>query len=298
MAAPSPKQQSSLRVDDVQRLVVVVDVRGGGVDYDLIVDVLWRFEPVAVSETEIDAAAGAQGDPATDGLVRLTAAYKAAADAAGAHALLADAGARLVHGDDGDWVSNWRAAEPAWVVGGFFLRLPEHDRGNSELTDLVIEPSTTFGFSHPSTRLALELVDIARTAGTEVVDIGCGSGVLAIAAAKRGATKVVGVDIDEHAVAMTNANAATNDVAIEAHVGSTELVAAQQFDLVLLNVTAGTSFPMAETIAHLTRPGGTLITSGILAAQREVATQRFGGFVVTAERSEGDWVALQLQRLG
>jgi ribosomal protein L11 methyltransferase len=280
------------------QVVVVVDVPAGGTSYDRVVDVLWQNGPTAVSETELGEVPEQATDSRTDARVRLTAAFEDPAAAANAHTQLAQAGAQLMEVDAGDWLANWRSTEPTWAVGGFLLRLPEHRAGGDELVELVIEPSTTFGFSHASTRLALELLVDAPITGAEVADIGCGSGVLGIAAAKRGAASVTSVDLDPHAVAMTMTNAETNDVQISAHVGSTELLTDHRFDLVLMNVTAGTSFPMAHAVAGLTRSGGTLILSGLLATQRRAAIDAFSGFDATAEKSEGDWLALRLRRLG
>ena len=133
--------------------------------------------------------------------------------------------------------STWREHATPHDVDPFWLRLPEHAT-RADRIDLCIEPGDAFGSgSHETTRLMLRLLATTDLRGRSVADIGCGTGVLAIAACHRGAGAVVGVDIDPRAVEITRQNAEANGATLDAHVGSAGALAGHQFDVVAVNVT-------------------------------------------------------------
>ena len=142
--------------------------------------------------------------------------------------------------------------------------------------NLRLDPGLAFGTgTHPTTALCLEWLDAAGDdLGRRVIDYGCGSGVLGVAALLLGAEQVVGVDIDEQAWQATRANAETNGVGDGLRVGPPEICHSAA-DLVLANILAGPLVELAPTLASLTRPGGRIVLSGILVQQADTVMERY-----------------------
>ena len=232
---------------------VVVDA----VDAERVADLLWLHGATAVGERELG------------GLVELEAGFATPADAAAAVEALGLASAEVV-----DVRPALDAALHAWMAHARPVRVGRlHVRPARLAADddpprvgervVVLDPSRAFGDgSHPSTLACLAAVDRYARAGTSVLDVGCGSGVLAIAAAALGASPVVAVDIDPVAVAATAANASGNDVGVVALVGSADDVEGR-FDLVLANVGATTAVGMAGALAARCAPGGRVVVAGL-----------------------------------
>jgi ribosomal protein L11 methyltransferase len=156
---------------------------------------------------------------------------------------------------------------------------------------------------HPTTRLCLEAVEARADRGPlgRALDVGCGSGILSIAAVKLGATRALGVDIDPIAIEATLANARHNRVGkrVRARAGSVPS-GEGPFDLVLANLIAGLLVELADALAAELVPGGTLIASGIF-VDREPEVRRAlegAGLQLTGRRQETDWVALEAVRPG
>jgi len=167
--------------------------------------------------------------------------------------------------------------------------------------DVVVEidPGRAFGSgSHPSTHLALTALDRLVAGGERVLDVGCGSGVLAVAALALGAASAVAVDVDPHALAATRANAERNGVAgaltVSGVVGST---ADGAHDLVLANLLLPTQLALAPAVAGALAPGGKLVVSGVLVGQRAPTVAAYGaaGLVPATEADEDGWLALTLR---
>ena len=160
-------------------------------------------------------------------------------------------------------------------------------------TVIRLDPGLAFGTgTHPTTALCLELLDRHGCAGAQVIDYGCGSGVLGIGAALLGATAVQALDIDPQALTATRDNAATNGVQnlLEATQSPADLSAA---DLVLANILAGPLVSLAASLSHLTRPGGRIVLSGILAQQAEEVMAAYAPwFDLDAPIVREDWVAI------
>lgn len=195
------------------------------------------------------------------------------------------------------WVDAWQQASTPTVVGPLVVRAPWHATGSGDRLELVVDPGPTFGHGgHATTRLVLgALVDHAPGASS-VLDVGCGSGVLAIAAAALGASHVVAVDVDADAVAATVANARRNGVEVDVRHGSVE-PALGRFPLVVANLLAVTLRQLAPLLAASVEPGGLLVVSGLLADQRPAVEAALAPPLrVVAERAEGDWLALELAR--
>ena len=166
-----------------------------------------------------------------------------------------------------DWVRVTQAQfEPIRVSARLWIVPSWHDAPDPEAMVLVLDPGMAFGTgSHPTTRLCLEWLEGNVTPGLSVLDYGCGSGILAIAAARLGASEVVGVDIDEQAVMASRSNAERNGVSARFQDSGRELNG--QFDLVVANILANPLKVLAPAICGHVRRGGRLALSGILSEQ-------------------------------
>jgi ribosomal protein L11 methyltransferase len=179
-----------------------------------------------------------------------------------------------------------RVSERLWIVPSW------HEAPDPNALVLVLDPGMAFGTgSHPTTRLCLEWLERIVVPGTAILDYGCGSGILAIAAAKLGATEVLGVDIDLQAVNAAKNNAVRNDV--NAHFGDSALPIAGQFDIVVANILANPLKALAPAITAHVRSGGRLALSGILAEQAEELIAIYAPYILLdiADTREG-WVCL------
>ena len=187
----------------------------------------------------------------------------------------------------------WRQYAAPVVAGGFRIRLPEHPPIESPLTDLVIEPGRVFGSgSHPSTRLALEALASLDLDGVTIADIGCGTGVLAIAAASRGAI-VTAVDIDPDAVRLTGRNIAENGVPVDVRVGSADALGSDRFDIVVANLTIDIQRDLAPLV---TDRAAALVLSGLLTTQVDDAVGLYPTHRLTRRLEEGEWGCVVLER--
>lgn len=173
------------------------------------------------------------------------------------------------------------------------------------LHDIVVEidPGMAFGTgNHETTALCLLALQTIIKAGSAVLDVGSGSGILAIAAAKLGASKVVGIDVDPIAVDAARRNVEMNGLvgAVDIMHGDSPLVFEGDADLVLANIVPDVIIPMAEALYTKVRPGGALVTSGIVRERAEEVKGKLEslGLVTQEERSRGDWVAIISVRPG
>lgn len=219
--------------------------------------------------------------------------------------------ARIVREDD--WAHAWRAHFPVLRVGERIVIRPSWRRHRRRPGDVVValDPGMAFGTGlHPTTRLCLALLERIADGGAlatgdpgggaaRVLDVGCGSGILAIAAALLGAGSVLGVDVDPIAVEATAANVRRNRLArrVRARDGSAPS-GEGPFDVVLANLVASLLVRLAPGLAADLRPGGTLVASGIFADREEEvrAALAAAGLEVTGGLAEGDWRALLARR--
>jgi ribosomal protein L11 methyltransferase len=209
------------------------------------------------------------------------------------------AGGRWELERDRDWQAEWKATVrpvragrvvvvPTWLAN-------DHCPTPEELT-LVLDPGRAFGSGHHATTcLCLELLDDLALPGRTVADVGCGSGVLAIAAARRGAD-VVAVDVDEAAVEVTRENAERNHAALDVRHGSVEVLDGP-VDVVVANLLTDTVAELAERLAAA---GDLLIVSGITAERRDVALDplRDAGVHLEEIRERDGWIAVRGRRGG
>jgi ribosomal protein L11 methyltransferase len=210
--------------------------------------------------------------------------------------------------DEADWAEAWKRHFPVLRVGRRIVIRPSWRRHRASPDEAVVtlDPGMAFGTGlHPTTRLtlvALETVaDRGAVAGSRVLDVGCGSGILSIAAARLGAGHVLGVDLDPVAIEATNANVSRNRLRrrITARQGSLP-TGGPSFDLVLANLIASVLVTLASDLAAEVSPDGIVIASGIFAdREAEVAAAfKAAELRVTGRWSEDEWVALEAVRLG
>jgi ribosomal protein L11 methyltransferase len=205
-----------------------------------------------------------------------------------------------------DWAEAWKAHYHPVRIGERILIRPRWIEVTPSETDIVIslDPGMAFGTgTHPTTQLCLEALEDIVKPGMEVLDLGCGSGILAVAAAKLGAEEVVGVDIDAIAVKATLENAADNDTAdkIIGEQGSLQTVldGPRRFDLAVVNILARIIIQMCdEGLGEIVKPGGYAIFSGIIDEQTEdvEAALRKTGLVPVKRRQQGDWMVIEAER--
>lgn len=200
---------------------------------------------------------------------------------------------------DKPWEREWlkdfkpmRFGRHLWVCPG---GLPA---GAPDAIRVELDPGLAFGTgTHPTTALCLEWLDAQDLAGLAVVDYGCGSGILAIAAAKLGAASVLAMDIDPQALIATRENAERNGVAGRiAGTGDPQL-AAGSADVLLANILAGPLVELAPRFAHAIRPGGHLALSGLLLEQADSVTSAYRPWfdIGTAATRDG-WALLAGRR--
>ena len=211
---------------------------------------------------------------------------------------------RIVHEED--WAEAWKAFFPVLRVGRRLIIRPTWRRHRRTPLDVVLalDPGMAFGTGlHPTTRLCLAaleaLADDDGIDGARVLDVGCGSGILAIAALRLGAATALGVDTDPIAIESTAANTRRNRLArrIRARVGSLPS-GEPPFDLVLANLIAGVLVPLASGLRDELVLGGRLVASGIFIDREAEVRAAFEsvGLDVVERRAEGDWVALVATR--
>ncbi len=207
---------------------------------------------------------------------------------------------------DEDWADAWKKHYKPVRLGQRIVVRPlwiDVELGEDDI-EIALDPGMAFGTgTHPTTQLCLEALERMVSPALDVLDLGCGSGILSIAAAKLGAINVIGVDIDQLAVDATIENAEQNGVAnhIKAHRGGLETVitSARRYDLVVVNILAKIIMAMCdEKLGETVRPGGRAIFSGIIESQIddvEIALRKTGLDPV-ARYQQGDWVLIEAKR--
>jgi len=201
-----------------------------------------------------------------------------------------------------DWANAWKAYFPVLHVAARTVIVPawRRYRRRDEEVALRLDPGMAFGTGmHPTTRLCLAAIEQMVRPGARVLDVGTGSGILAISAARHGAREAVGIDVDPVAVAAARRNVRLNHLArvVKIHEGS-PLNGADgkrgQFDLVLANITARANADMAPYHAASLATGGRLVASGILADTAAMVITAFAhaGLTTIETQQDGDWVGV------
>jgi ribosomal protein L11 methyltransferase len=251
----------------------------------LAADRLWTAGATAVEEREADPAPGS---------VTLLAGFPTGEAAR----LVADSlRASLVEVDD-SWRDGWKAfAAPVEVSTLVVVPAWRSVQVGDGRLVLSIDPGGCFGSgTHATTRLLLAQLAERVTAGSAVFDVGTGSGILAVAAARLGAGRVVAVDVDPDAVRVAGSNALANGVGGRVEVSTAPASAvAGPFDLVVANLTAATLGSLSDPLIGATGPGGLLLLSGMLPGQWEHIADRFASLAVIDVPVLDGWVGAVLQ---
>ncbi|MCK9521776.1 MAG: 50S ribosomal protein L11 methyltransferase [Proteobacteria bacterium] len=203
--------------------------------------------------------------------------------------------------DDG-WRTGWQAFFQPVVLQQLQVLTPWMSAPPSHRRSLIIDPGQAFGTGgHATTVLLLQMIEARAASGKlpkRVLDVGIGSGILAIACALLGAEQVTGVDIEEAAIVAVRENAARNQVAdnITALLGGPEVLR-DTWPLVLANIQLSVFEQTADHMRPLVAPAGEILISGLLVPQVDACLALWPGFRAAEVRTEGEWAAIALERL-
>lgn len=278
-------QLVALDVEGVRSFVWAAEVRVGPDDVELVSGLLWGAGVSAVGE---------EGRP--DGTVVLRTDLPPGGRRTLAAALADRWECEVVGVDSG--LDGWRAHARVVRAGRVVVRPPWVPLGPVAPGEVVVEvdPGPTFGHgAHPTTRLCLEALDRLVDPGAEVLDVGCGSGVLAVAAVLLGAAGAVGVDIDPAAVAVTRANAERNGVADRVAARPAADPPDGPFAVVVANIGAAVLRELAPVLVARVAPGGALVVSGLLDPPPPVLAAVLAPLAVVADERVDGWTALTLR---
>ena len=209
---------------------------------------------------------------------------------------------------DADWENNWKQYYKPMEIGERLLVIPEWEQENVKgqakyagKVPLILEPGLTFGTgSHATTRLCLTALEKHITGGQTVLDLGCGSGILSIAALLLGADRAVACDIDEKCMDVAYENAALNGVGRDRYTVRWGDVVTDQalrqelggpYDVVVANIVADVIKALASTVRPLVKEGGIFLCSGIIDDRAEEVAQclRDNGWTIAETRSSEGW---------
>ncbi|MEG2420701.1 MAG: 50S ribosomal protein L11 methyltransferase [Oscillospiraceae bacterium] len=208
--------------------------------------------------------------------------------------------------EEDDWANGWKQFYKPMAVGERLYVVPEWEQGEipAGRVPLILNPGLTFGTgSHASTQLCLEGVEEYTKLGDRVLDLGCGSGILSIAAVNLGAKDAVCVDIDPKAVDVAYENAAMNGIGRDRYTvragdvlsdGSLKKeLCAQKYELVLANIVADVIIALAPHAQEFLAPGGHFLCSGVIDTRGDevAAVLAENGLVIVSKKERGGWVA-------
>ena len=207
--------------------------------------------------------------------------------------------------EEKDWETAWREHFHPLRVGSRIVIVPTWRSYRSRAGDAIVnlDPGMAFGTGHhPTTKLCLEAIERSVGRKSVALDVGCGSGILSIAAAKLGCARVTAIDVDAHAVKVAKENVQQNGVSdvvsvLEGTLPSRDVPNAA-FDTVVANISANVVIEVAEHLVAALKPGGTLIASGILGPKADAVIEAFRVHMadVTFAATEDDWTTLTLSR--
>lgn len=202
--------------------------------------------------------------------------------------------------NESDWVDEWRKYYKAFRVGKRLVITPSWEDYVPEMASdavLSLDPGVAFGTGkHETTLMCMEMLEEALTPDGRVLDIGCGSGILGIAALKLGAKDCMAVDLDPDAVRVTVENARRNGVSDKLSVLEGDLLKVVEgtYEVILSNIVADAILSLSESIKPFLAPGGAWIASGIIRERYEEVKEKLlaSGFLVQKEMFMGEWAAV------
>ncbi|MCI8398736.1 MAG: 50S ribosomal protein L11 methyltransferase [Oscillibacter sp.] len=205
---------------------------------------------------------------------------------------------------DADWENNWKQYYKPIEIGSRLLVIPQWETADpGARVPLYLDPGLTFGTgSHPTTRLCLTILETLVHGGERVLDLGCGSGILSIAALRLGAESAMAVDIDEKCLHAARDNAALNNIPPEActvltgNILTDESLQARigaNYDIILANIVADVIIPLAPRVPALLTPTGRFLCSGIIESRTaEVESAlKSAGLEILERREDNGWFA-------
>lgn len=189
------------------------------------------------------------------------------------------------------WLENF---QPIKFADNFWVCSTEHEIDEPNATLLRLDPGLAFGTgTHPTTALCLDWLANHTLENTDIIDFGCGSGILAIASLLLGANSATCIDIDPQALTATRNNAEQNHVLDKVHVYGTEQYPKTPQDIVIANILAEPLISLSDTISALVKPSGHLLLSGILSEQAEhVISAYLDEFIFSPSVVKDNWVCL------
>lgn len=204
-----------------------------------------------------------------------------------------------------DWENNWKQYFKPFRVGETFLIKPSWEQCEPEegRRILEIDPSSSFGTgTHNTTQLCICELERVVKPGDRLLDMGCGSGILSVAAHMLGATDVTAVDIDPNATRIAAENAEKNGLLLHTYVGDVigdEALAEEigsGYDIIVANIVADVIMGMQDILKRKLKADGILIVSGIIAPRADEVQQSLleAGFVLERRDQSGDWIAMTL----
>ncbi len=206
-----------------------------------------------------------------------------------------------------DWENNWKQYFKPFRVGETFIIKPSWERCEPEAGRRILEidPSSSFGTgTHNTTQLCICELERLVQAGDRLLDMGCGSGILSVAAHMLGAADIAAVDIDPNAVRIAQENAQKNGFSLRTHVGDVtgdatlECAIGDGYDLIVANIVADVIMGMRDILRRKLKADGILIVSGILAPRADEVQRSMleAGFALERRAQSGDWVAMTLRQ--
>ena len=205
--------------------------------------------------------------------------------------------ASIAEKDDEDWANNWKKYYKPLEIGNSLAIVPEWEEYESNRKIIKINPGMAFGTgTHESTYMCLELLEKYVKKGDEIFDIGCGSGILAIASLKLGAKRALAIDIDEKCIDASHENAKLNDVEdkMEIKKGNLLDVVKGRADLVVSNIIAEIIVDEIKNLKNHMDKDGIFITSGIIKERREMVMDALveNKFEIIDEIEKNNWLAI------
>ena len=210
---------------------------------------------------------------------------------------------------DEDWENNWKQYYKPMEIGQRLLVIPQWEQVDpGQRVPLILDPGLTFGTgSHATTRLCLTALEKTVAQGDRVLDLGCGSGILSIAALRLGASQALAVDIDDKCLDVAYENAALNGIGKDRYTvrvgdvlsdGSLRRELEGSYDIVVAIIVADVIIALARLVPSMLRPGGTFLCSGIIddRAEEVRAAQEAAGWTVLETQSADGWFAYTCRR--
>lgn len=201
--------------------------------------------------------------------------------------------------EDKDWVREWMSHFKPTQFGKHLWIVPSHHAethiaDNPTAINILLDPGLAFGTgTHPTTAMCLEYLDQHPPINQHVIDYGCGSGILAIAAAKLGASSIMAIDNDPQALIATKDNANKNSVTNLFEIQLPKPAPDQQANLLLANILASPLIELAPHLINLIKPGGQIVLSGILNEQADTVLDAYAPlFNIKKCKEKDNWVCL------